>query len=131
MTEDGRRKISSIHTGRIDSKETRLKKSIAQRGEKGSNWQGGKSILKEQLRKSLKYRSWRTECFIRDGYKCRECEKHSRKLECHHIVAWAKLLEKYEIKSYDQAIENDKLWKTSNGLTLCEDCHKLTKTNNR
>ena len=81
-------------------------------GEKGSNWQGGKSFepystdwtedLKESIRK-------------RDNYICQECGIHqdelNKKLDCHHI-------------DYDKDNLDSK-----NLITLCRSCHMKTNGN--
>jgi len=91
------------------------KKSIAQKGEKGSNWRGGISFeiypenwtddLKESIRK-------------RDGYVCQECglhqdeyTKYNKKFHIHHI-------------DYDKHNLNPE-----NLITLCNSCHCKTNFN--
>ena len=94
--------------GRVISIEEREKHSIAQRGAKGSNWQGGKSFepygiefnreLKAVIRK-------------RDNNCCRLCgkRKYKRERDVHHI---------------DYNKQNNDI---NNLITLCVLCH--TKTN--
>jgi len=98
--------------GKHHSEETRKKMSELKKGEKGSNWQGGKSFefypqdwtddLKESIRK-------------RDNYICQECGIHqdelNRKLHVHHI-------------DYDKKNCNP-----INLITLCIPCHMKTNYN--
>lgn len=74
-------------------------------GEEHWNWQGGK----DGHRDSAKSKQWRLAIYDRDNHTCQKC--HSKKdLRAHHIYAWAF----YETLRYE----------ISNGITLCDNCHK-------
>lgn len=75
-------------------------------------WRGGLTPLFRRLRNNKTYELWRTQVFCRDDYTCRECGKRGVYLEAHHI----KSFRYYPQLRYD----------TSNGLTLCDSCHKKT-----
>lgn len=67
---------------------------------------------------SLEYKKWRSGVFERDNWICQTCGARSKTgepvyLEAHHIKGWAK----YPKLRYV----------VSNGITLCEECHKLTR----
>jgi len=68
----------------------------------------------ELLRKSIKFKNWRTAVFNRDGYTCRNCGDRSRmrhriELHPHHIKSFANYPRlRFSIK---------------NGKTLCCECH--------
>lgn len=119
---DERRKKNAIacskrFKGIKNSDETRLRKSLAIRGKKHWNWQGGITATHFKERSNLKLKEWRRQVFARDNYTCQKCNSRSQKgcnvyLEAHHIKSWAK----YPELRYD----------LNNGLTLCKDCHKLT-----
>jgi len=88
------------------------------RGEKAWNWRGGK-YKTERLAQMARaeYRKWRSDVFQRDNWTCQTCEKRGCFLEAHHIKGWAEFPElRFEI---------------SNGVTLCRDCHNLTKRGRR
>lgn len=95
--------------------ESRLKRSISQSGENGSNWQGGVSAENERIRLSLAFKLWREAVFTRDNYTCQRCGvRHGNgtrpRLHPHHIKAFAEYPElRFEV---------------DNGMTLCEDCHR-------
>jgi len=109
------------------SEETRKKMSLAKKGHKGywlgkkrpnisgenaSNWQGGNSKGYKTGYYSADYIRWRTAVFERDSYTCQICRKIGTYLTAHHIKSFAKYPElRFDI---------------DNGITLCEDCHKLT-----
>jgi 5-methylcytosine-specific restriction endonuclease McrA len=57
-----------------------------------------------------KHFSWRAQVLIRDKNTCRRCGGHHC-LEAHHI---------YSVKSVPELA-----FDVNNGVTLCEDCHKL------
>ena len=94
-----------------------LKKAYAEgrmsKGESHWNWKGGITSTKKKIFRSLEYKLWGIEVFERDNYTC-ICGFKGNKgyITAHHIKSWAK---------------HKKLrYKLDNGLTLCEDCHKLT-----
>jgi len=101
------------------SAETRLKMSEAQKGEKGSNWQGGKTKASTGIRTSARYKEWRKSVFERDNYTCQICGARNGngktiKLNADHI----KPLSKFP----------NLIFELSNGRTLCVPCHKETPT---
>lgn len=60
-------------------------------------------------RRTKQYRVWRTSVLKRDNHSCRHCGR-KEKLQAHHIKSFAK----YVKQRYQR----------SNGLTLCEKCHR-------
>lgn len=62
-------------------------------------------------RNSPDYKTWRRSVFERDDYTCQICGSRGKKLNAHHIVRW---------------VDNSDLrFDVSNGVTLCERCHKM------
>lgn len=108
------RNAANARRGQKRSIETRLRQSIAQRGEKGSGWKGGLSNKNKAIRNSLEYRLWRETVFKRDNYTCVWCGVRGGKLQADHIRPFAYYPE------LRFAIDN--------GRTLCFDCHKKTDT---
>lgn len=108
-------KMRLAHKGNIKTPETRLKLSQAMLGPKAPNWQGGKTEKSIIIRHSLEYRLWREAIFKRDNYMCQDCgDDTGGNLQAHHIKPFALYPElRFEI---------------SNGVTLCEPCHKSTDT---
>ena len=78
-------------------------------------WKGGISKLYREG-KSLhmpEYKKWRSDVFQRDNWTCQTCGLRGVRLEVHHIKRWCEFPElRFEV---------------SNGVTLCFDCHQLTK----
>lgn len=61
------------------------------------------------FRRTKQYRVWRKSVFERDNFTCQHCGSQDE-LQAHHIKSFAKF---------------EKLrYKTSNGITLCNKCHK-------
>lgn len=82
-----------------------------QRGSKGANWRGGVTTQNMLVRRSEKYKNWRTQVFVRDSFLCQECGAGGE-LHAHHIKSFAAFPEsRFEL---------------SNGKTLCVPCHKKT-----
>lgn len=97
--------------------ETKVKIGNSLRGEKSHFWISDRSKLKryEDRRNDSDYKSWRSQVYARDGWKCRignsDCEGH---IEAHHILGWK---EHPELR-YD----------VNNGITLCHTHHPIKKS---
>lgn len=74
------------------------------------NWKGGITPKNQVERNSKKAKEWRNAIFQRDRFTCQMCGIVGGKLNAHHIKEWAK----YKEFRFD----------VSNGITLCEKCHK-------
>ncbi len=120
--------------GRQHSEETKDKISIAKIGTpalKGSDnpsWKGGTTKLQKLIRSSKKYYYWRTFCFVRDDFTCKECEYRGGKLNVDHIKPLSIILQECKLASLDDALNCKELWDFDNGRTLCVSCHKKTET---
>ncbi len=78
------------------------------------NWQGGITPISIKLRMSFEYEEWRKSVFERDLYTCQICSEVGGVLNADHIKPFSLFPElRLEL---------------SNGRTLCEDCHKKTKS---
>jgi 5-methylcytosine-specific restriction endonuclease McrA len=64
----------------------------------------------QRERGTAQYQSWRTNIFIRDQYTCQLCGKIGGQLNAHHKKFWSKY--------------PDLRFEDTNGITLCETCHK-------
>ena len=102
-----------------------------QTGEKNHFWKGGKTKLSSKIRNSVEYKFWRKQIFERDNYTCQFCNRRSKKgdkviIEADHVYPFYKILDDFEIISYEDAISCKELWDIGNGRTLCRECHKKT-----
>lgn len=61
-------------------------------------------------RHTAEYKLWRTLVFERDDFTCQDCDTRGTKINAHHIKPWYL----YPGLRFD----------VSNGITLCESCHK-------
>lgn len=93
-----------------ENPETKIKASLRCRGDKGTNWQGGKTAKNKSLRNSIQFRLWREAVFSRDNWACQECGKRGVFLHPHHI----KQLSTHPELAF--AIDN--------GITYCAKCHQ-------
>jgi len=123
-TEESRRKMSKSHKGQKFSREHIEKISKKTEGNKNPNWKGGITKLFFKVHNSFKYRQWRSDVFTRDNWTCQECGQIGKKLNAHHIKPYSKIIQFYEITTYEKALECEELWNLNNGITLCEECHK-------
>lgn len=81
----------------------------------------------ERIRKLPQYVNWRSDILSRDNYTCQYCKIRGCELEVHHINPFYKIVEDNNIKSIEDAYKCNELWDIKNGITLCKDCHNLTK----
>lgn len=81
---------------------------VCKKNEHG-NWKGGITSEQNVIRKSVKYRNWRTSVFERDNYKCQKCNQIGGDLNAHHIIPFG--------------IDKNRVYDKANGLTLCHKCH--------
>jgi len=101
------------------------------RGEKNTAWKGGTTQESVLIRGHKKSEVWRKSVFERDGYACKVCgDKTGGNLRAHHIKHFSKIIqeikEKYPLLSTTEISGDCKeLWDISNGITLCEPCHKM------
>ena len=86
-------------------------------GEANLNWKGGIRNTRRQrlkrIRMSDKYKLWRFKIFKRDNFTCQECGKvRGGVIEAHHKKSF----------TYFPRLR----FRLSNGITLCQSCHKKT-----
>jgi len=62
-------------------------------------------------RNTTEYKKWRMSVYERDDFTCQRCHQKGCRLEAHHVVPW---VESRELR-----------FSIDNGITLCEECHKL------
>ena len=85
-------------------------KRLADYQEKHPKWRGGDIDRPQKERYSPKYIEWRNAVFMRDDYTCQFCGQKGGKINAHHIKHFAKYPQLRTV--------------LSNGITLCEQCHK-------
>jgi hypothetical protein len=96
-------------------------------GKDSRNWRGGITPLSECIRKMLEYKLWRHQVFVRDGFACVECHQVGKRLNVHHIKSFVRMLKENHITTIWEAQMCKELWDVNNGVSLCKECHKLTK----
>jgi len=104
-TEEARRKMSEANKRRYAKGE----KFGFQKKEEHWNWKDGATPKNKLLRSSADFKHWREKVFKKDNYTCWICEMKGY-LHPHHLKRFADY--------------SNLRFKTSNGLTLCEFCHR-------
>lgn len=108
ITEEHKKAISDGLKGKPKTKEHTLKIS----GKNNYNWKGG--TTKDPLRGTFEYKKWAKSVYKRDYWTCQMCNEHCNAgIQAHHIFSW---------KNYPSQRFN-----TDNGITLCSECHNLTR----
>jgi len=105
------KKFTKEHKKRLKEARAKLKLS----GKNNPNWKNGEysgeSCRPYKHLHTKKYHDWRCRIFERDSWTCQSCKKIGGKLQAHHIKSWRH----FEGLRFE----------VSNGITLCEGCHKL------
>ena len=76
-----------------------------------------------RFRKFPEYIEWQHAVKAKDKYICQVCFTNGN-LVSHHLISWAYILKKNNIKTYEDAKNCEELWGINNGITLCKSCHK-------
>ena len=94
--------------------EMRMTLSIKYQGDKGSNWQGGKTLETIKIRNSFAYKEWKRAILQRDNFICQICGTRGGRLAADHIKPFSLFP---ELRT-----------ELTNGRTLCWGCHQNTNT---
>jgi hypothetical protein len=113
------------HYGQSPSLETRMKMSESQKGDKCYNWKGGITALNHAIRTCLQNREWILSVFKRDNFTCQKCGATKVYLHAHHIRLFADILREHNISTLEEAVACAELWDLNNGISYCEECHKV------
>ena len=141
---DEARALLSEHSKRLwedDSyRELVIKNRIGKQArERSFLWKGGITPLHLMIRSSFRYMRWVKLVFTRDNFICQDCGASKCYLEAHHIKRFSFILKEFldqnislnPIEDKDKllslSVDYEPFWELSNGVTLCCDCHNLTK----
>lgn len=122
-SDEAKRKMSLARKGKPSPRrgvprtpKDRIKISIGTRektprGEECHSYKDGKAAERRGQRFSMQYKRWRFDVYSRDNFTCQRCgDARGGNLHAHHIKPFAD----YPELRFD----------VSNGVTLCEECHK-------
>jgi hypothetical protein len=104
-------------SGRLGKKNSQYQKDMVRLKMSGilhPRWIKDRTEILEnkRLRCSIRWKVWRGEVFKRDNYTCQECHIYGVPLEPHHIIP--------------RRENKERIFDTSNGITLCRPCHQNT-----
>lgn len=99
------------HTLDARKKMSQSMRANSKKGADSHSYKDGKLVERRGIRFSSKYKQWRFDVYLRDNFTCQKCgDNKGGNLNAHHIKPFADYPElRFEV---------------SNGLTLCENCHK-------
>ena len=106
-------------------------------GEKHHAWKGGVSKLNHLIRNLPEMKIWRINIFMRDGHRCVLCGRKRKPgdrviIEAdHYPMPFHRIISENNITSVALATQCKILWDTSNGRTLCIECHHRTTGTNQ
>jgi hypothetical protein len=82
-------------------------------------------ILRTRIMELPEHKKWHADCLKQDNYTCVGCGA-KRNLEVHHRKRFLHIVEENNIKTTEDARNCQELWDTTNGQTLCKECHRKT-----
>lgn len=99
-------------------------------GEEHHSWKGGYKSVYDRFRDLQKYWDWRKAVLDKDGHCCTKCNS-TEHLHAHHMRLLKTLIDEYLLEHSltiqdlkEEHFEDKYFYEVSNGLTLCETCHK-------
>jgi hypothetical protein len=99
-------------------------------GPNNPHWKGGIKSIYDRIRGLKAYWDWHHKVLYRDSHKCASCSCIND-LQIHHLKTLKSLILEYcrlnakQIQDLtEQDLNNSFFYELSNGITLCEDCHK-------
>jgi len=110
-----------------DDYKDKIRQSLKGRntGENNPKWKGGVYKLVDAIRKSNIYKDWKIKCLIRDKYTCQISGIINKDVEVHHLNSISLMVEKYKIKTMEEARSCKELWDIKNGISITKDLHIL------
>jgi hypothetical protein len=86
-------------------------------------------LLKLKIRNKTEYLKWRISVLERDNFRCRVCsasmkDNKNLRLEVHHAKSFNDICNENNIKTIEQALSCNEIWRLDNGISLCFSCHK-------
>ena len=104
--------------------EVKDKMKMSHVGDKNINWKNGRTPLTERIRESSRYYEWRNAIYKRDNYTdVTTGEKGNGDLNAHHLVSYSEIMDRNNIRTYEEAMACEELWDVSNGITMLEKNH--------
>lgn len=133
LSEETKRKLSLAKKGTKLSLEHKLKikmglKRFYYNPNKKENNFKEKENSYNKIRRMPEYREWKEKILKRDNFKCQICYTKEKLHVDHFPISLKAIVNKYHIKTRNDAIGCKELWNINNGRTLCYDCHHFITT---
>jgi hypothetical protein len=113
-------KISKKNKGKRRKESTRNK----MRGENNHNWKGGVSELDKAIRELPEMYIWKYNVMKRDNFcDCFTGTMGNHNLVVHHIKPLSVIIQEYNIKTIEDALNCEEMWDIENGITMFEESH--------
>jgi len=120
MPEGTGKKISIKNKGKRRNESTRNK----MRGENNHNWKGGISELDKAIRELPEMYIWKYNVMKRDNFcDCFTGIVGNHNLVVHHIKPLSVIIQEYNIKTIEDALNCKEMWDIDNGITMFEESH--------
>jgi hypothetical protein len=103
----------------------------AKKGAGNKFWKGGITPINKLIRSSVRYKNWVKSILCRDNYTCEYCGIIGKRMQVHHILSFSDIIRKLKFEQgienlFEKAMNYDLLWDSTNGQTLCVECHEKT-----
>lgn len=119
-SEEAKKNQSKALKGKTRTMETRKNMS----GKRNHNWKGGVSELDKAIRELPEMYIWKYNVMKRDDFRdCFTGIRGNHNLEVHHIKPLAIIIQEYNIKTIEDALNCKELWDTDNGVTMFRESH--------
>jgi hypothetical protein len=117
-------KISESRVGYKVPLNERQARSEFSRGSSNPAYLHGLSPVQLSVRKSMRYRDWRTAVYTRDNFTDQITgEPINGRGNAHHREPFSKIWEDNKIKTFEDAMKCDALWNIDNGVTMKNKTH--------
>lgn len=119
-SEETKKKQSGSLKGKPKSMEHRKNMS----GERNHKWKGGVSELDKAIRELPEMYIWKYNVMKRDDFRdCFTGIRGNHNLEVHHIKPLSIIIQEYNIKTIEDALNCKELWDIDNGVTMFKESH--------
>jgi len=100
-----------------------IAKTIREHPERQHGWKGGITEISKHIRSAREYKQWVQSIYERDNYTCQFTGIKGVRLAAHHKKPLKTIIDEYNIKTLDDALNCPDIWDLSNGITMSAAYH--------